>query len=83
MTAPRPLLIACPACYSPAGEPCTLPTDAGRRPMRRYHLAREDSSIPAREAAFLAAVRVEVGSHDFGRGGCVCPLCKLAREHLS
>lgn len=30
----------CPACQSPAGSPCTQPTSAGRREVKRHHRAR-------------------------------------------
>jgi hypothetical protein len=31
----------CPACLAPVGEPCTAPTDTGRREIKGFHLARE------------------------------------------
>jgi hypothetical protein len=36
--------VACPACYAPAGEPCTQPTDNGRRAVGWHHLSREDAA---------------------------------------
>lgn len=32
----------CPNCQAKAGEPCTAPTDDGRRVIHYYHLARID-----------------------------------------
>lgn len=40
--------VACPACQAPAGEPCTQPTDNGRRVVRWAHLSREDAALEAR-----------------------------------
>jgi hypothetical protein len=38
----NPKTVPCPACQAPGGEPCTAPTDTGRRPVNWFHLARED-----------------------------------------
>lgn len=35
-----PLEVGCPACQAKPGEPCTQPTDTGRRSVRWYHHAR-------------------------------------------
>lgn len=32
----------CPACYARPGEPCTTPTDTGRRNVGWFHYAREE-----------------------------------------
>ncbi len=37
----NPLDRECSVCLSPAGEPCTQPTDRGRRTVAWYHLDRE------------------------------------------
>ena len=37
------LSVACPACQAQPGQPCTTPTDTSRKPMKRYHRAREDA----------------------------------------
>jgi len=37
----RTLSRPCPVCQAKPGEPCTTPTDTGRRPIRGFHLARE------------------------------------------
>lgn len=39
-----PITLACRACGSQIGEPCTAPTDTGRRYVRWFHLLREDDS---------------------------------------
>lgn len=36
------LTIPCPACFAAAGEPCTAPTDTGRRVVAWVHMSRED-----------------------------------------
>ena len=35
--------VACPNCQAPAGEPCTTPTNAGRRDVSWHHDARFDA----------------------------------------
>ena len=37
----EPLTVACTNCHAQPGQPCTQPTDAGRRPVPWFHLARE------------------------------------------
>lgn len=37
-----PITRPCPACQARAGMPCTVPTDNARRPVKWFHLARED-----------------------------------------
>ena len=32
----------CPTCHAPVGEPCTQPTDIGRKPVKWIHSARLD-----------------------------------------
>jgi hypothetical protein len=32
--------VTCPACFAPVGEPCTAPTDTGRRNVAWHHFAR-------------------------------------------
>jgi hypothetical protein len=46
-----PLDVDCPACFSPAGTACTAPTDTSRKPVRWYHLAREDYARRGSEEA--------------------------------
>lgn len=40
----NPLDVDCPACFAPAGKPCTAPTDTdtSRRPVRWTHFSRDD-----------------------------------------
>jgi hypothetical protein len=40
----NPRDVACPACYSPAGQPCTQPTDTSRKPVSWVHYAREHAA---------------------------------------
>lgn len=37
----NPMLIRCPACQAGVGQPCTQPTETGRRAVRWLHIARE------------------------------------------
>jgi rubrerythrin len=37
---PNPADYTCPACQAPAGQPCTQPTNTGRRPVRWHHAMR-------------------------------------------
>ena len=37
---PASIRVACPACYAPAGEPCTAPTNTARRVVLWFHSAR-------------------------------------------
>lgn len=34
------LVVPCPNCQAPVGEPCTQPTSTGRREVESTHLAR-------------------------------------------
>lgn len=36
-----PSEVTCPACQAPIGEPCTAPTNTGRRVVKWWHEARE------------------------------------------
>jgi hypothetical protein len=36
-----PQAVPCPACFVPAGEPCTAPTDTSRRNVTWFHHSRE------------------------------------------
>jgi hypothetical protein len=36
--------VTCPACNARIGEPCTAPTNTGRRPVSWTHLARDDAA---------------------------------------
>lgn len=36
--------VTCPACHAAAGQPCTTPTDTGRRPVPWVHHARCDAA---------------------------------------
>lgn len=37
-----PILVRCLACFAKVGEPCTAPTETGRRYVEWFHLVRED-----------------------------------------
>ena len=39
----RAMVVKCPNCQAQPGEPCTQPTDTGRRAVKRPHLARLDA----------------------------------------
>jgi len=45
MAITRAQTVACPACHATAGEPCTAPTDTGRRIVRWVHVARGDALL--------------------------------------
>lgn len=36
---------ACPVCQARPGQPCTQPTDTGRRPVTWFHLNRENTDV--------------------------------------
>lgn len=38
-----PLSLHCPACRARGDQPCTTPTDNGRREVKWFHHAREDA----------------------------------------
>lgn len=40
--------VPCPNCQAPTGEPCTQPTDTGRRVVSWVHNARRDAAAEAR-----------------------------------
>lgn len=40
----------CPACNAQPGEPCTQPTDTGRRKVAYHHLAREEAASAGADA---------------------------------
>lgn len=37
----EPKDVHCPGCFAKPGEPCTAPTDTGRRPTKSFHVSRE------------------------------------------
>lgn len=37
----RTIRRSCPVCQAKPFEPCTIPTNTGREPVRWFHLARE------------------------------------------
>lgn len=39
-----PYDVDCPACYAPAGQQCTAPTDRTRRPVTWTHYRRDDAA---------------------------------------
>lgn len=49
--------VACPACQVPAGEPCTAPTEKGRRPVTWTHSARTE----ARKGGRIGSKDMRVG----------------------
>lgn len=42
-----PISVACPACFVPAGQKCTQPTDTSRREVSWFHFARETAAETA------------------------------------
>ena len=38
---PDPFIVACPACDADVYQPCTAPTDTGRRKVAWTHLSRD------------------------------------------
>lgn len=38
----KELLVSCPACFADVGDPCTEPTNTGRRNVRWFHTKREE-----------------------------------------
>lgn len=68
---PSPITARCPNCQARPGEPCTQPTDTGRRNVSWFHMARESAvgkppSLPPWLRALvdqrLAAVRNTLGN---------------------
>lgn len=41
---PMPLTVSCPNCQAAPGQPCTQPTDMGRKAVTWFHIAREDAA---------------------------------------
>jgi len=40
--------VPCPTCLAPAGQPCTAPTDSGRRAVTWVHVTRGEQLLLAR-----------------------------------
>lgn len=51
MTITRGQTVPCPTCLATAGQPCTVPTDSGRRAVTWVHVARGEQLL-------LASLRV-------------------------
>lgn len=47
------LAVSCPNCQAKPGEPCTQPTDTGRRPVAFVHSARITAFEDVRERGEL------------------------------
>lgn len=43
VTLQQAMSVACPACHSKPGKPCTQPTNTGRKPVAWVHLVRESA----------------------------------------
>lgn len=63
-----PLSLKCPACQSPAGNPCTQPTEDGRRNVQWFH----ESRIKAVDDVFYdqGVCHYDVGYHVNPHTGC-------------
>lgn len=44
----NPRVVACPNCNAKPGEPCSQPTDTGRRDVNWYHSAREGAALTSK-----------------------------------
>jgi hypothetical protein len=76
-----PIEIECPACQAKPGEPCTQPNDNGRKPVRWFHLSREDRAL-GWEASEDKPCRGIGQSWGMIQGRAICPVCYRTAESM-